>query len=165
MKDTRELENNIVRLIAAVAFLIVAYFAIGVFSGVYTNKLTRNLSGPGNAMKEQLRENIATQTDAYAACKLGVSFIKAQNDDLALLAFQKATDLDPTYRDGWVERGYSELKNNQPQNAVTSLKKAEEIDPINPRTYELLTIAYNQTGDVDNAKKAQEKYDYLLKSK
>ncbi|MCL5407284.1 MAG: hypothetical protein M1429_02200 [Patescibacteria group bacterium] len=165
MKDSKELENNIVRLIAAVAFLVVAYFAIGVFSGVYTDKLTQNLSGPGEAMKEQLREQIVAQTDTYQATKLGIKFTQAQNDDLALLAFQKATDLDPTYRDGWVWRGYSELKNNQSQNAVASLKKAEEIDPINPRTYELLTIAYNQTNDTDNAKKTQEKYDYLLKSK
>ena len=165
MSDSRNLENNIVRLIAAVAFLVVAYFAIQAFSGVYTDKLTQNLSGSGNAMKEQLREEVATQTDAYAACKLGVSFTKAQNDDLALLAFQKATDLDPSYRDAWVWRGYGELKNNQPQNAVTSLKKAESIDPINARTYELLTIAYNQTGDQDNAKKAQEKYEYLAKQK
>ncbi|MFA6493139.1 MAG: hypothetical protein WCV58_03315 [Patescibacteria group bacterium] len=163
MQDSRGLENNIVRVIAAVAFLLVAYFAIQVFSGVYTNKLTQNLSGPANAMKEQFRQEIASQTDAYAACKLGINFIQAQNDDLALLAFQKATDLDNGYRDAWVWRGYSELKNNQPQEAVNSLKKAENIDPINARTYELLSVAYSQTGDDDNAKKAQEKYDYLAK--
>ncbi len=165
MSDTRNLENNLVRLIIIGAFLIVAYFGIQVFSGFYTNKLIKQMSGPIEAQKEQFRQNIASQTDAYTACKMGINFTNAQNDDLALIAFQKATNLDPTYRDGWVWRGYSELKNNQPQDALDSLKKAEAIDPINPRTYELLAIAYNQSGDADNGKKAQEKYEYLTKSK
>lgn len=165
MSDPKNLENNIVRLIAAIGFLIIAYFGIGVFSGIYTNKLTKNLSGPENTMREQLREQIASQTDAYKVCKMGINFTNSHNDDLALFAFQKATDIDPAYRDGWIWRGYGEIENNQPQEAVKSLQTAEAIDPINPRTYELLTIAYSQTDNADAAQKAEEKYEYLTKSK
>lgn len=164
MSNTRNLENNLVKIIAAIAFLIFAYFAIQIFSNSYTQKLTQKLSGPGTEMNNQLKEQVSQMTDAYAACKLGLRFSQAQNNDLALFAFQKATDLDPTYRDGWVLRGWGELKMNQPQEAIISLKKAEEIDPINARTYELLNIAYTQTGDTDNAKKAEDKYDYLNKN-
>lgn len=167
MSDPRNLENNIVKIIAAIAFLVMAYFGIRVLADAYTGKLIQQMSGPAETQKAQFREQIAAQTDAYSACKLGINFSKAQNDDLALLAYQKATDLDPNLRDAWVLRGQSELKNNPPaggpDKALESLQKAEEIDPINSRTYELLSIAYSQVGDTDNAKKAQEKYEYLTK--
>lgn len=165
MSDSRNLENNIVRLIAVSAFLIFAYFAIQLLAGIYSHRLTTKLSGPIEEMKNQYAEQIAAETGAGEAAKLGANFLKAQNDDLALLAFQRATDIDPSYRDAWVWRGYTELKNNQPEEALNSLKKAEDIDPVNARTYELLAIAYRQTGDADAAKKAQEKYQYLTKQR
>lgn len=164
MKDPRSVENNIVRLILVGAFLLFAYFAVQVFSGIYTNKLAEKLSGPQQEMQNQYAKQIGSQTDAYAATKLGTQFLKAQNNDLALLSFQKATDLDAGYRDGWVWRGYTELKTSQPAEALKSLKRAEGIDPINPKTYELLTVAYQANGDEENAKAAQAKYEYLKKT-
>lgn len=161
MQDTRLLENYIVKIIAAITVLVIGYFAIQVCAGAYTNKLIKNFSGPAELQKEQFREQIANQTNAYEACRLGINFDKGQLDDLALLSFIKATDLDHEYRDAWLLRGQSELKNNQPEEALKSLKKAEELDPIHPRTYELLAIAYEATGDTQAAAKAKEKYEYL----
>lgn len=164
MKDSRLFENNLVRLIAAAAFLLVAYFGIQLLAGIYSQKLTEKFLGSAKAINVQIKEEIASETDAYSVCKMGTSFLKSQNDDLALTAFQKAVTLDPNYRDAWVMKGYTELKIGQPAEALKSLKKAEEIDPINAETYELLSLAYTQTGDTDAAKKAEEKFQYLTKT-
>ncbi len=93
-----------------------------------------------------------------------MSFLRAENNELALDCFERATMLDPKWRDGWVWRGYSELKLNLPKEAIVSLKKAEEIDPIYPLTFQLLTIAYQQTGDTAAAKTSQDKLVYLSKT-
>lgn len=164
MANPKLLEYNLTRLIIIGGFFIVALFGIKIIRDVYYNKLFTQLSAPARAMEAQYREEIASGKDPYQLCKIGNAFLNS-NSDLALLAYQKATEIDPKYRDGWILRGYAELKTNQPELAINSLKKAEEIDPINARTYELLSIAYTQTGDTDSAKKAQEKYQYLLKSK
>lgn len=163
MNDSRSLENKLVKIIAAMAFLVFAYFVIQIFANIYSGKLTQNFSATARAMDDDFRAQIASQTNAYEAAKLGMTFLRTQKDELALAAFEKATTLDSGYRDAWVWRGYTELKTNQPQEALASLKKAEEIDPINARTYQLLAIAYSQTGDVDAAKKAEEKFQYLTK--
>lgn len=163
MSTSRNLENNIVKIIAAIGFLAISFFAIQIFSGVYTNKLAKNFS-QSNTLESQISQEIASETDPYQLVKLGASFSKSQNNDLALQAFQRATELDEKYRDAWVLRGYQELKMDQISQAIESLKKAEAIDPINPRTYELLAIAYSQADNADAAKKAKEKYDYLQKS-
>ena len=161
MPNSRDLENNLVRIVAVIGFLIIAYFGIQIGAGLYSQKLIKAYSGPAEELKNSFRAEIAEQTDAYGAAKMGTQFAQAQNNDLASLAFQKATDLDPEYRDGWVGRGQAELQNNQPEEALESLKRAEEIDPINPRTYELLAIAYRATDDEEAAKKAEEKWKYL----
>lgn len=165
MSDTRNLENNLVKIIAAVGFLIFAYFAVRIFIGdIYTDKLIESYSEPTRQMENEFRAQIAAETDAYQALKMGTQFAKAQNNDLALAAYQKATDLDDSYRDAWILRGMGELQNDQPLEAIKSLKKAEGIDPINPRTYELLAIAYRESGDEESAKKAEEKWEYLTKT-
>ena len=161
MPNSRDLENNLVRIVAVIGFLIIAYFGIQIGAGLYSQKLIKAYSGPAEELKNSFRAEISEQTDAYGAAKMGTQFAQAQNNDLASLAFQKATDLDPEYRDGWVGRGQAELQNNQPEEALESLKRAEEIDPINPRTYELLAIAYRATDDEEAAKKAEEKWKYL----
>lgn len=163
MSDPRSLENNLVKILAAIGFLIFAYFVIQIFAGVYTNKLTQNLSGPIENIKNQHRQRIAETSDAYEACRLGIIFDKTKDDELALFSFIRATDIDSGYRDAWVWRGYSELKNGDAMEALKSLKRAEDIDPVNPRTYELLAIAYRANEDTDAARKAQEKWEYLTK--
>ena len=158
------LEYNLTRLIIIGGFFIVGLFGAKLIAATYYQKMFYQFSEPTRAMEVDFREQIEAEKDPYKLCTLGNSFLKSEKTDLALLSFQKATTLDPKYRDAWTLRGYAELKTNQPQEAVNSLKKAESIDPIYPRTYELLAIAYTQTGDGDAAKKAEEKYQYLTKT-
>lgn len=169
MLSPKLFEYNLTRLIIIGGFFICGLFGAKLIAATYYQKMFYQFSEPTRAMEVDFREQIETEKDPYQLCKLGNSFLNSEKTDLALLSFQKATGLDPKYRDAWVLRGYTELKTNPPaggpEEALKSLKKAEEIDPTYPRTYELLNLAYQQTGDTDAAKKAEEKYQYLLKSK
>ena len=95
---------------------------------------------------------------------MGMTFSRLEDYDTAYNCFNKATKMDPHWRDGFVWRGYTEMKLNQPKQALETLKTAEKIDPIYPLTYQLLVIAYQQTGDTVLADRAQEKLGYLSKS-
>jgi len=164
MTNPKSTEFYLVRLMMIGSSLIIAFFGIGLIANIYRANLTEKLSASAREMEASFRTQIASETDAYQAARMGTIFLKTQKDDLALAAFQKATSLDPNFRDGWVWLGYTELKLNQPEEALKSLKKAEELDPINARTYELLAIAYKQNSDEDSAKKAEEKFEYLSKT-
>ena len=163
MKDARSTENNVVRILGVIFFLMLAFFGSRIFAKGYASKLTQELTGQ-DMIRIQIKEEIISENDAYELCKIGISMDKANEKDLALAAFVRATDLDKKYRDAWVLRGNLELKNDRPEEAITSLKKAEELDPIYPRTYELLATAYTAVGDEEQAKKAQEKWEYLKKT-
>ncbi len=107
---------------------------------------------------------ISRETDPYKLGKMGMIFLRVDNNTLAFDCFKKAGELEPGWRDAWLWKGYTELKLSQPKNALASLKKAETIDPIYPLTYQLLAISYQQTDDPNSAKGAQEKLTYLSKS-
>ena len=164
MKSYRTFEYFLVRLLIIAAFLLSSFLGVKIAAAFYYERLSDNLSGPLRTLKAQYQQQIATETDPYELCRLGVSFSVAENDDLALAAFTKAAQMDPTYRDAWVWKGYTELKKDNPSQALVSLKKAEKIDPIYPLTYQLLVIAYQQNADPASAQKAQEKLDYLTRS-
>lgn len=156
-------EYYLTRILIVLAAIFIAYFGARLIGGLYFNHLTSG-SSPLKDLKNQYRSQINLETDPYEAAKKGMIFLRTENNDLALDCFKKATELDANWRDGWVWRGYTELKLNQPKEALDSLKKAEEIDPIYPLTYQLLVIAYQQTDDTDSAEKAQEKLAYLSKT-
>lgn len=156
-------EYYLTRILIVLAAIFIAYFGTKLIGGLYFEKKF-NLEGPLKEFKARYQSEIKTETEPYALARMGMSFLKTDNLDLANEAFSRATELDPLWRDGWVWRGYTELKLNEPKLALESLKKAEEIDPIYPLTYQLLVIAYQQVGDTTSAEKAQEKLGYLSKS-
>lgn len=160
-------EYYLTRILMVLAAIFIAYFGARLVGSLYYNHLTSGNS-PLQDFKNQYIEKIKLETDPYELGKMGMTFLRSDQNDLALECFKKATELDPLWRDGWVWRGYTELKLNPPaggpEMALESLKKAEEIDPIYPLTYQLLVIAYQQTGDTDSAASAQEKLVYLSKT-
>jgi predicted Zn-dependent protease len=115
------------------------------------------------SLDESYRQKIAAETSAYDASKLGMAFLKTDELDLAELAFEKSTSLDANWRDGWIWKGYTELKMATPQKALDSLRAAEKIDPVYPFTYQLLANAYQKLGNTSEAKLAVEKQQYLSK--
>ena len=163
IRDPQTFEYYIVRLIIIGGVLIFGFLGSKLISAVYYNRLFDHLSQSARAMDSQFQEKIASGEDSFQLCKWGISFYQSDKNDLALEAFKKATEIDNTYRDAWVWRGYLELKLHQEDQALESLKKAEEIDPTYPLTYQLLSVAYQQTGNNDASQQAQEKYEYLSK--
>ena len=89
---------------------------------------------------------------------LGIKLLKNNQTEWAAIVLENAANKDPNYRDTAVYAGYAFLRLAQDQNsnitkkqynnkAIEFLEKAIKIDPLFPRTYELLTIAYKNTGD------------------
>lgn len=156
-------EYYLTRILIVLAAIFIAYFGARLIGSLYYNHLT-NGSSPLENFKNEYKAKINLETDPYELGKMGMIFLRTENNDLAYDCFKKSTELDPNWRDGWVWKGYTELKLNEPKMALESLKSAEKIDPIYPLTYQLLVIAYQQTGDTTSASKAQEKLGYLSKS-
>ena len=150
-------------IVIVVAVLIGGFLGTKIISGIYYNKLYYKLSATARAMDQRFQEQIETETDSYKLCKQGINFYQAGKNELALSAFRKATEIDGGLRDAWVWKGYIELKIEEENNALESLKKAEEIDPTYPLTYQLLSVAYQKTDNDDLSQQAQEKYEYLSK--
>lgn len=160
MKKT---EYYLVWAIIVLAVLIIGYLGSRTVGNLYYNRLMSSESALGEFQKHY-QEKIALETDSYELAKMGMTFLKSDENELALECFKRATQMDPNWRDGWVWKGYAELKLNKPQDALTSLKTAEKIDPIYPLTYQLLVLAYQKNGDKENAQSAQAKLVYLSKS-
>ena len=151
-------EYYITRLILIGGVLFVGFFSSKYLVNLlYTNETNKNFS----ILAARYDEQIAQETDPYKLAKYGMSFLQNEDNETGLKCFQKVTQLDGEWRDGWVWKGYAELKINESKKGLISLKKAEKIDPIYPLTYQLLTIAYQQTGDFESAKFSQEKLVYL----
>lgn len=156
-------EFYIVRLIIIFAALVIGFFGARLVGALYYNKLVSENSSLGEFQKHY-QDQINLETDPYKLGKMGMIFLRVGYNETALMCFDKATKIDAGWRDAWVWKGYGELKLNQPKDALASLKTAESLDPIYPLTYQLLTIAYEQTGDSQSAKFTKEKLTYLSKT-
>ncbi len=156
-------EYYLVRAIIIIAALVIGFLGSRLIGALYYNKLMSESSALGNFQK-QYQEKINLETDPYELAKMGMVFLRINDNETAFLCFDKASKMDPNWRDAFVWKGYTELKFNKPKDALISLKAAEKIDPIYPLTYQLLVIAYQQTGDSQSAQFAQEKLVYLSKS-
>ena len=161
MKNT---EYLVTRLLIVFGILVFGYFSAKIIASLYYDRLMANSNPSLQEFIEHYKTKVNLETDPSKLTKLGRSLLKANQNDLAYSALEKSTELDSKWRDAWVWRGYGELKLGQPKEALNSLKKAEAIDPIFPFTYELLSIAYQATGDEISAKFAKEKVEYLEKS-
>lgn len=108
-------------------------------------------------------DRISKSTDFLSLLKNGKRLMDNNVLDLANINLTRATALDATYRDAWICLGYTALKLNDVSRSIEALKKAQELDPIYAKTYEILALAYRQNNDLESANKAQEKYDFLTK--
>jgi len=160
---TTNSEYYVVRLIIIIAALIIGFLGARLIGKLYYNKLMNENTSLGDFQKHY-QDQINLETNPYKLGKMGMIFLRTENNDLAYECFKKTTTLDPLWRDGWFWQGNTELKINRPKEALLSLKKAEELDPIYPLTYQLLVIAYEEIGDTISAEKAQEKLGYLSKT-
>lgn len=126
-------------------------------------QMTANLDQGLKQIESEYSQTVAQRTDANALVKAGLHQADANVPDLALISLKRATQLQPNYRDGWLALGLAQLKTNDVKAALVSFQTAEKLDPINPKTYELLKIAYERLEDMAGAKTAQDKFDFLTK--
>lgn len=100
-------------------------------------------------------------SNPYYSFLTGASFLKMGCENLAILQFEKAAELEPDYRDAWVYLGKTYLQRSDYSKAKESLEKAVEIDPIYPETFYLLSKTYEKLKKPDEAQKALEKAKML----
>lgn len=155
-----KIEKVITLIIAIIAIGAIGFVGVKIILGFNASDIT---SARAESLQQAYRDEIATETNVQKLTTNGVKLIKGNQLGCGIINLERATTLDPNYRDAWVWLGYGQIKNNQSQDAVKSLKKAAEVDPIYPDTYKYLVTAYTQIGDSESAKKAQEKYDSLTK--
>jgi len=102
------------------------------------------------------------QEDIYTLMSLGIAFLQTDYSALSPLFWEKVIEKNPQFRDAYVMLGevYLKTSQNNPQNltkAQQKLEKAAEIDPVYPKTYQLLAQVYEKIGDGQKAKEAKEK--------
>jgi len=147
----------------AIALIVFAYFGTIQIGSYYYSHFSS--LKPSTVFEDQYKEKIAAETDAAKAGRLGMVFLKTDQNELAYLAFNKATALDANWRDAWVWKGYVELKIDKPKDALASLKNAEKLDPVYAFTYQLLAKTYETLGNKTAAAAANEKLSYLTEDK
>jgi Tfp pilus assembly protein PilF len=85
---------------------------------------------------------------------------------LSPLFWEKVIEKNPQFRDAYVMLGevYLKTSQNNPQNltkAQQKLEKAAEIDPVYPKTYQLLAQVYEKIGAEENVERAKSKIEIL----
>ena len=96
----------------------------------------------------------------------GQKLLESNQTEWAVIVLNEAVSRDPNYRDASLYAGYAYLKLAESNNnsielnnlAIDYLKKAGEIDPIYPKTFELLTIAYQNIDDDENSNLCYNKF-------
>jgi Tfp pilus assembly protein PilF len=135
------------------------------FKSVYNQEMQKNLAEQ-NQYKASFAENLKNSNkSAFELTNLGKKMLEANNPDYAAIILEIAMEKDPNYRDSAVLAGYAYITANNNNKAVDALNKASTIDPIYPRTFELLSIAYKNLKDDKNFNICYNKYKQLTSEK
>ena len=151
------------RFISLTLILLIGLAASVLIYNITYTKLTQDLPNYQQKIEAQYAQQISTSTNAYNLTKSGLRQFNANMPTLALISLKQATKTDPNYRDGWISLALVQIELKDYSSAIETLKNAEKIDPIFPKTYELLTLCYTKTNNPDLAKAAQTKFDFLNK--
>lgn len=100
---------------------------------------------------------IAQNTDPKDIFEGGLRLLNSGNVDLARYSFERATKLEPYWRDAWYLLGYALASGDNPDfpAAKTALKTATSIDPLDKQSWQLIIKIGDFTADtalVDDAK-------------
>ena len=87
----------------------------------------------------------------------GLAYAGKGDFERAILDFEQAIELDPTYAKAYNNRGIIHVKNNALDPAVRDFDKAIELDPGYAQAYKNRGIAYKKKGNADQAIRDREK--------
>ena len=94
--------------------------------------------------------------DAHAWFNLGLYYRNASDEEAALEAFRRVTEIDPNDADSWYFLGatYAQLK-KFPE-AIAAFEHALKIDALHASAQFGMARAYQQSGDTDSALRRDE---------
>ena len=174
----------IIIILAVILVLIARSYA----NSTYKKELTKfepEIQTRWNNFHEQLK---GTDLSSYELTILGKKMLESNQPEWAIIVLEKASEKDTKYRDAALFTGYAyleiaeKLKNKETnaqinnltmqqfdsetlnQKAIEYLNRAKDIDPIYSQTYELLTIAYQDKGDAQNAELCYNKFKEFSKN-
>lgn len=81
----------------------------------------------------------------------GVKLDEGNKRELAVQVLEAAARQNPTVRDAQLQLAYVYLEDGRLTDAEPVLQRAHELDPVYPRTYELMGYLYQQQGKRDAA--------------
>jgi Flp pilus assembly protein TadD len=93
---------------------------------------------------EKLQESAALKPTAHAYSQIGMIYGKLEQWPNALMALDKAQQLDPSFPDTYVYMGVVHTKTNQLMAAISDFKRALDIDPNNTRAQQFMRAVVNQ---------------------
>lgn len=90
-------------------------------------------------------------SDAEGYYNFGIDIIKKGDFDLAIQAWNKSVEIDPTMVKAFNYLGRAYYTKGMMDEAIKAYKKVVELDPENPDSYINLGIAYRYNGMIDEA--------------
>lgn len=151
------------KILLTLAILIIGLaIALMIFKISYSRQ-TEGIDTHIKEMENNYSQMVAKKTNVYTLTKIGLHQTDIGLTDMALISLHRATSLEKNYRDSWLALGLAQIQKMDYVSALTSLKIAEKLDPINPKTYELLNLVYQKMDNSELAQAAQEKYKFLTK--
>ncbi|OIO53175.1 hypothetical protein AUJ46_05735 [Candidatus Peregrinibacteria bacterium CG1_02_54_53] len=90
-------------------------------------------------------------TDLHLITLLSRALAQVQECELALPLLTQVTKEKEDYRDAWIVQGYCELTTERPQQALTSLERAYNLNPEKPEIQYFLARAHAALNQHDNA--------------
>jgi tetratricopeptide (TPR) repeat protein len=115
--------------------------------------LAEGKAGEAKDAFEELLAKYPREPDLYLF--LGISHLRLRNPDAAMMAINKAIDLDPKHIEaltllGWIDL---EIRGNV-ESAIEQYKKVVELKPDSPQAYVNLGVAYKHKGTLQEALKS-----------
>jgi len=127
--------------------------------------LTQHLKKIINSQIEPADIELTSKNTPTSCLVFGNALDEIGYHRLAINQFQKATKMDPGYRDAWIYLGKAYLAEQRFTQARKALEKAAEIDPIYPETFRLLGYAYKKLEMPDRFAQANAKAQMLENKK
>jgi len=90
-------------------------------------------------------------SDLHLTTLLARALAQVQECELALPLLAQVTTQKEDYRDAWIVQGYCELATERPQQALTSLEHAYNLNPEKPEIQYFLARAHAALNEHDNA--------------
>ena len=105
---------------------------------------------------------VQESVSSHRAFEEGISQIQNRNYQGAIAAFNRAVQLDPTFKEAYSGRGFAQLQSGQLSQAIESYQQILRIDPKAAIAYSGLALVRSRLGDDRQAKLDTEKSASLL---